>query len=125
MQIRIHITEREDPGLLFFKLDLNLLLWVDRHYCLERDRVYLASLESLDNGKPYGDAYMADLGLTIKCYRYYAGQPVLLSQNELLKEVGLFKDLLFKIVAQSLQITFTSLKLMTTEEDVAWRSCCF
>ncbi len=39
----------------------------------ERDRVYLASLESLDNGKPYGDAYMADLGLTIKCYRYYAG----------------------------------------------------
>jgi aldehyde dehydrogenase (NAD+) len=35
--------------------------------------VYLASLESLDNGKPYGDAYMADLGLTIKCYRYYAG----------------------------------------------------
>ena len=45
-------------------------------YCTvpERDRVYLASLESLDNGKPYGDAYMADLGLTIKCYRYYAGQ---------------------------------------------------
>ena len=36
--------------------------------------MYLASLESLDNGKPYGDAYMADLGLTIKCYRYYAGQ---------------------------------------------------
>jgi aldehyde dehydrogenase (NAD+) len=36
--------------------------------------VYLASLESLDNGKPYGDAYMVDLGMAIKCYRYYAGQ---------------------------------------------------
>jgi acyl-CoA reductase-like NAD-dependent aldehyde dehydrogenase len=41
---------------------------------LERDRVYLASLESLDNGKPYNDAYMVDLGMAIKCYRYYAGQ---------------------------------------------------
>jgi aldehyde dehydrogenase (NAD+) len=36
--------------------------------------VYLASLESLDNGKPYNDAYMVDLGMAIKCYRYYAGQ---------------------------------------------------
>ncbi len=49
--------------------DIDLLWW-----CLERDRVYLASLESLDNGKPYNDAYMVDLGMAIKCYRYYAGQ---------------------------------------------------
>merc|ERR1712088_22196 len=40
---------------------------------IERDRLYLASLESLDNGKPFQDAYNIDLGLTIKCYRYYAG----------------------------------------------------
>jgi len=40
---------------------------------IERDRLYLASLESLDNGKPFQDAFNIDLGLTIKCYRYYAG----------------------------------------------------
>lgn len=37
---------------------------------MERDRVYLASLESLDNGKPFQDAFNIDLGLTIKCYRW-------------------------------------------------------
>ncbi|VDK27472.1 unnamed protein product [Gongylonema pulchrum] len=40
---------------------------------MERDRVYLASLETLDNGKPYSIAYNADLGLSIACIRYYAG----------------------------------------------------
>jgi aldehyde dehydrogenase (NAD+) len=40
---------------------------------IERDREELAALESLDNGKPYRDALNADLPLTIKCYRYYAG----------------------------------------------------
>jgi len=40
---------------------------------MERDRVYLASLETLDNGKPYSMAYAADLDLSIKCLRYYAG----------------------------------------------------
>jgi aldehyde dehydrogenase (NAD+) len=39
---------------------------------LERDRVYLASLESLDNGKIFTEAYN-DLGTAIKCYRYFAG----------------------------------------------------
>src|SRR6266852_852042 len=33
----------------------------------------LAALESLDNGKPIRDARAADLPLTVKCYRYYAG----------------------------------------------------
>jgi aldehyde dehydrogenase (NAD+) len=33
----------------------------------------LAALESLDNGKPLRDARAADLPLTVKCYRYYAG----------------------------------------------------
>ena len=33
----------------------------------------LAALETLDNGKPFRDARAADLPLTIKCYRYYAG----------------------------------------------------
>ncbi|CAD6197241.1 unnamed protein product [Caenorhabditis auriculariae] len=40
---------------------------------MERDRVILASLESLDNGKPYAIAYNADLALSIACLRYYAG----------------------------------------------------
>jgi len=40
---------------------------------IERDQEYLASLESLDNGKPFTDAYHVDLPLTIKCIRYYAG----------------------------------------------------
>ncbi|VDK25206.1 unnamed protein product [Anisakis simplex] len=31
------------------------------------------SLESLDNGKPYTVAYTADLALSIKCLRYFAG----------------------------------------------------
>lgn len=40
---------------------------------MERDRVYLASLETLDNGKPFKYSFLADLELSIKCYRYYAG----------------------------------------------------
>lgn len=40
---------------------------------IERDREYLSRLETLDNGKPFKDAYGIDLNLTIKCYRYYAG----------------------------------------------------
>jgi len=55
--------DASDRGRLMYKLaDL-----------IERDRVYLASLETLDNGKPYTDSFAADLGLTIACYRYYAG----------------------------------------------------
>lgn len=55
--------DASDRGRLLYKLaDL-----------VERDQVYLASLETLDNGKPYRDAYAADLALTIACYRYYAG----------------------------------------------------
>src|SRR5580700_3419802 len=40
---------------------------------IEQNQEELAALESLDNGKPYRDALTADLPLTIKCYRYYAG----------------------------------------------------
>ncbi|XP_065836415.1 aldehyde dehydrogenase, mitochondrial-like isoform X2 [Oscarella lobularis] len=40
---------------------------------IERDSEYLAQLETLDNGKPLKVARSADLPLTIKCYRYYAG----------------------------------------------------
>ena len=40
---------------------------------VERDRVILASLDSLDNGKPFADAYNIDLHLVIKCFRYFAG----------------------------------------------------
>ncbi|CAJ0923778.1 unnamed protein product [Ranitomeya imitator] len=40
---------------------------------IERDRAVLANLETLDNGKPYAIAYMADLDLVLKCLRYHAG----------------------------------------------------
>jgi len=40
---------------------------------IEQNQEELAALEALDNGKPYRDALSADLALTIKCYRYYAG----------------------------------------------------
>ena len=40
---------------------------------IEQNLPELAGLEALDNGKPYSDAVAADLPLTIKCYRYYAG----------------------------------------------------
>ncbi|XP_076054999.1 aldehyde dehydrogenase [Oratosquilla oratoria] len=40
---------------------------------MERDRVYLASLETLDNGKPYTNSFMADLHLSISNLRYFAG----------------------------------------------------
>ncbi|XP_046373569.2 aldehyde dehydrogenase, mitochondrial-like [Haliotis rufescens] len=40
---------------------------------IERDAGYIASLETLDNGKPYQVAFAADLQLVQKCYRYYAG----------------------------------------------------
>ena len=35
--------------------------------------VFSQSLETLDNGKPFQVAYAADVGLTMDCYRYYAG----------------------------------------------------
>nr|ABG77991.1 1-pyrroline-5-carboxylate dehydrogenase 2 [Glossina morsitans morsitans] len=40
---------------------------------IERDRVYLASLETLDNGKPYSMSYNVDLPMSIKNFRYFAG----------------------------------------------------
>ena len=40
---------------------------------IERDQIYLASLETLDNGKPFKDAFNVDLGMTIKVFRFYAG----------------------------------------------------
>ncbi|XP_053392994.1 aldehyde dehydrogenase 1A1-like [Mercenaria mercenaria] len=40
---------------------------------VERDRVYLASLETLDNGKPFRDAYTGDLSRTVDTFRYFAG----------------------------------------------------
>jgi len=62
------IPAKDEFDKIFYKKYIKLIFYI------ERDRVYLASLESLDNGKPFGDAYMADLNLAIKCYRYYAGQ---------------------------------------------------
>jgi aldehyde dehydrogenase (NAD+) len=40
---------------------------------IENHQDELAALETLDNGKPIADSLAADLPLTIKCYRYYAG----------------------------------------------------
>lgn len=40
---------------------------------LERDRKYIASLETLDNGKPYSSSYNVDVPMSIGVLRYYAG----------------------------------------------------
>jgi aldehyde dehydrogenase (NAD+) len=40
---------------------------------IENNAEHLASLEALDNGKPFATALAADIQLVIKCYRYYAG----------------------------------------------------
>ncbi|MBY0228271.1 MAG: aldehyde dehydrogenase family protein, partial [Gemmataceae bacterium] len=40
---------------------------------VEKHKEELAGLETLDNGKPIRDSLAADLPLTIKAYRYYAG----------------------------------------------------
>src|SRR5207248_2755384 len=40
---------------------------------VEKHADELAALEALDNGKPASVARAADLELTVKCYRYYAG----------------------------------------------------
>ena len=40
---------------------------------IEANQDELSRLESLDNGKPHAESRAADLPLTIKCYRYYAG----------------------------------------------------
>lgn len=40
---------------------------------VEANKEELAALETLDNGKPLRDSLAADLPLTVKCYRYYAG----------------------------------------------------
>ena len=40
---------------------------------VERDRQYLATLEAMDSGKSYSDAFNMDLALVIKCLRYYGG----------------------------------------------------
>uniref|UniRef100_A0A8C6DUB9 aldehyde dehydrogenase (NAD(+)) n=1 Tax=Moschus moschiferus TaxID=68415 RepID=A0A8C6DUB9_MOSMO len=36
---------------------------------IERDRTYLAALETLDNGKPYIISYLVDLDMVLKCLR--------------------------------------------------------
>lgn len=40
---------------------------------IERDAVYIASLETLDNGKPYSQSFSVDVPLSLKVLRYYAG----------------------------------------------------
>jgi len=40
---------------------------------IERDATYLASLETLNNGKPYSIALAVDVPFTVKHLRYYAG----------------------------------------------------
>ncbi len=40
---------------------------------IERDHTYLASLETLDNGKPFAMSYYVDIPMSAKHLRYYAG----------------------------------------------------
>ncbi|KAK9879195.1 hypothetical protein WA026_004043 [Henosepilachna vigintioctopunctata] len=40
---------------------------------IERDGSYIASLETLDNGKPYSEAFSSDVQFAVKSIRYMAG----------------------------------------------------
>ncbi|XP_069138657.1 aldehyde dehydrogenase 1A1-like [Argopecten irradians] len=40
---------------------------------LERDRLYISSLEVMDNGKPFRDMYLNDYSMILNTIRYYAG----------------------------------------------------
>jgi aldehyde dehydrogenase (NAD+) len=40
---------------------------------LERNKEEMATIETLDNGKPYSESLNVDLALAVKCFRYYAG----------------------------------------------------
>lgn len=40
---------------------------------IDRDKLYLASLETLDNGKPFAMSYNVDLPMSVKHLRYFAG----------------------------------------------------
>ncbi|XP_075216471.1 aldehyde dehydrogenase [Lycorma delicatula] len=40
---------------------------------IERDAGYIASLETLDNGKPYTQALSVDVAASVKVFRYFAG----------------------------------------------------
>jgi acyl-CoA reductase-like NAD-dependent aldehyde dehydrogenase len=41
---------------------------------VERDRVILASLSTVDNGKPFTQSYTIDMPIAVKVLRYFAGQ---------------------------------------------------
>jgi aldehyde dehydrogenase (NAD+) len=40
---------------------------------IEQNKEEMATLETLDNGKPLNESLNVDVALTIKCFRYYAG----------------------------------------------------
>jgi Aldehyde dehydrogenase family len=40
---------------------------------IERDREYIASLETADNGQPYSGIFNNDMGFIIDVFKYYAG----------------------------------------------------
>eukprot|EP00760_Papus_ankaliazontas_P027764 PhM_4_TR3439/c0_g1_i1/m.94171 len=40
---------------------------------IEQHKEELATLETLDNGKPFSESFNVDVTLAIKCFRYYAG----------------------------------------------------
>lgn len=78
---------------------------------IERDIEYLSNLESLDNGKPYGDSVF-DMNCAIDTFKYYAGwcdkihgntipsgKPILLIDtlysNKIFYKIEYFLDLLY------------------------------
>uniref|UniRef100_A0A0N4WCT4 aldehyde dehydrogenase (NAD(+)) n=1 Tax=Haemonchus placei TaxID=6290 RepID=A0A0N4WCT4_HAEPC len=55
---------------------------------IERDKNILASLESLDNGKPFMTAYEVDLPLSIECIRYLQFNCCLHTESSVLKAMA-------------------------------------
>uniref|UniRef100_A0A8C6D6Y5 aldehyde dehydrogenase (NAD(+)) n=1 Tax=Moschus moschiferus TaxID=68415 RepID=A0A8C6D6Y5_MOSMO len=68
---------------------------------VERDHVYLASLETLDNGKPFQESYILGLDEVIKVYRYFASWHFCFTWHEPVGVCGQIIPWNFPLVMQS------------------------
>lgn len=74
--------EPKERGNLMYKvmiiLNFVLLQYLQLNFSqlaslIERDREYIASLETADNGQPYSGIFNNDMGFIIDVFKYYAG----------------------------------------------------
>src|SRR5205814_406089 len=82
---------------------------------VEQSKDELAALETLDNGKPLRDSQSADLPLTVKCYRYYAGWADKV-QGKTIPVEGNFKRISLELGGKSPNVVFADADLDAAAE---------